>query len=149
MCGVHTGRLEKTEASFKLYIWEVQILFAAIVICHTVSYKIKKLKLLRANWPMQFEENLVSIRRSAVLPALLSRIGGLDIWDFSSVHNAPPSPFKLYEPPWLEIPTIKPWAPPYHTGSSGTRPQMVTRELKIRPRRRLRKRDLKSECWLL
>lgn len=82
MCGVHTGRLEKTEASFKLYIWEVHILFVGNITCHTASYKIKKLKLLRANWPMQFEENLVLIRRSAVLPALLSRIGGLDIWDF-------------------------------------------------------------------
>lgn len=82
MCGVHTGRLEKTEASFKLYIWEVHILFAANFTCHTVSYKIKKLKLLRAKWPMQLEENLVSLGRSAVLPALSSHNGGMDIWDF-------------------------------------------------------------------
>lgn len=149
ICVVYTGRLEKTEASlfrsFKLY-FQVTSASEKCTFClrHTVSYKIKKLKLLRAKWPMQLEENLVSIGRSAVKSKW-----GHGYLGFPEASTTRHPLYLDHLPPWLVIPAIQPWAPPYHKGSPGPRPQIVTKEFKIRRRRRLRKRYLLAALNLM
>ena len=75
-------------------------------------------------------------------PRLIKSKWGLGYLGFPEASTTRHPLYLDHVPPWLVILAIQPWAPPYHTGSSGTRPQMVTRELKIHRRRRLRKRDL-------